>query len=205
MKLQEIILKAKENTENKENKKDFSTLINVESYVPLLTKRQIVKFVTNHCLLFDEETGLIENDIILQELTTYIAQALYCTDIDLDELFDEVENDDGEIVYNLNLGNALEAYDLMKKEKIDEYIHKKITNDYEGYDDTCDLIVSEIQQQLSVKNSVSAVLSKAINKLIVKIPEVSEMREVLKELPTQIASLGLLAEPKKVKKNKVNG
>ena len=204
MKIQEIISKINESKKSNEGT-PLSSLIEIKPYLPLLVKREIVKSVCNMCLLFDEDTEMLKCDYILKDLFYVLNVVLECSDIEIDGLFDTDENGEQDI----NIEVAIEAYDLIMENDIFDFIAVKV-----GLFDLELMINEEIAQRMEINNSVSNILRKSINTLMEKIPSEDGMKNLMAQLPSQIASLNDLqilgnGKPKKTtskaSKNKAEG
>jgi hypothetical protein len=170
MKLQEIISNNKSGTLLKE-------LIQITTpYIPLLLKRQIRNTVVTLSTYVDEETNMMRSDKLLMEMYATLMVCLECTDIELDELV----NEEGEI----NIECAIEAYDELIQSGVYSYIMTNIANN-----DIDALVEIEIQERLDTYNSVASVLNRAISSVMKKLPSEESMKELLTQLPTQLAGL----------------
>ena len=162
--------------EIKSNPKLLESYIKIEkTYIPIQIKRQMVKNIVNFSLYTDEETKLLKHDIILQDLMTVLHIITECTDIQIENLLNEGE---------LNIDVAVKAYDRVLQLGIYKYIEERLENN-----DIIQLVNYEIQQQLSVVNSVSHVVLKSLEKLFSIIPSQDKIQELISTLPQSISQL----------------
>ena len=156
-------------------------------------------------LMFDEDTDMLTCDPILKDLFYVLNIVLECSDIEIEGLFDTDEN--GE--QNINIEKAIEAYDLIMENEIFGFIETELNLFHLE-----SAVDKEIDQRMEINNSISNVLRKSINTLMSKIPSEDGMKDLMAQLPSQIASLNDLqilgnGKPKKTtskeSKNKAEG
>jgi hypothetical protein len=147
-----------------------------KSYIPLQLKRQIVKNIVDFSLYTDEETQLLKHDLMLQDLMTILHLVIECTDVQIDDLFTEEKK--------LNTEVAVEAYDKLIQFGIYKYIEDRLENN-----DINVLVDYEIQQQLSVVNSVSHIVLKSFEKLFSIIPSQDKIQDLINTLPQTVSQL----------------
>jgi hypothetical protein len=173
MKLQEIISKLKEGT-------PLSDLIKITPYIPLLAKRAIMNNAASLSTYIDEETNMMKKDILLSELFCTLFVTIETSDVEIENLQDE----NGEI----NVETAIEAYEsLMESGAYSRISCKLVNNDVDA------LVDAEMNQRIDNHNSVASVLNRAIGVLIEKIPNEDSIKELITQLPAQLASLGDLS------------
>lgn len=186
MKLQDVISKIQEDPST-----PLSSIIKINSIIPILIKREIVKSVCDHCLILDETSEMLKCDYIIKDIFYVLNVVLEATDIEIYDLFDS----DG----TLNISIAIDSYDSIMSSKIFDYLDSYLLFDLKR------MIDQEIEQQLLIHNSVSNVLRKTINTLIDKIPSEANMKEIIAQLPAQLAGLkdlNILGETRKSKNKK---
>lgn len=169
MKFQEIISKLN-------SKEDISGLITITPYIPFLVKRQIRNTVANLSTYIDEESSMLRSDSMLKDMYLALMICLETTNLEIDDLVDDE--------YQINVEVAIESYDNLIQSGLYELIRKEINM----YELECD-ISDEIEERMSVHNSVASVLNRAIQTVLKKLPSEEGMKEVLAQLPNQIAGL----------------
>jgi hypothetical protein len=177
MELTKIVELIQSQHEIKANPKLLESYITIEkTYIPLQLKRQIVKNIVDFSLYTDEETQLLKHDLMLQDLMTILHIVIECTDVQIDDLFTEEKK--------LNTEVAVEAYDKLIQFGIYKYIEDRLENN-----DITVLVDYEIQQQLSVVNSVSHIVLKSFEKLFSIIPSQEKIQDLINTLPQTVSQL----------------
>jgi len=183
MKLKSIISKINKNEDGALDK------IKVTKYIPFSTKRAIVKNVTALSTYMDGDivsedaseiiirgTGMMKNDVILEELLIFAYKIAFLTDITVDGLLDE------DMVVDIEI--AEQAYDSMVEREIYDYINEQFVND-----DIWELVRYEVSQELEINNSVANVLKTTIEELVAKLPTQEEIGQLMTQIPSQLDGL----------------
>jgi hypothetical protein len=177
----------------KDNQAKIADMVKVEkTYIPLILKRSLVNNVCNMSLLLDDETKMLTNDLIMQELFTTLFLSLELSDLEIENLFD--------VDSNLDIQIALESYDMLMEYGIYNYICQQLSNN-----DIEALITFEIENRLETYNSVAAVLSRTLQSVVNMLPSEAKLIDIMKDLPSILSGLGKLevlgeGKPKKTKK-----
>jgi hypothetical protein len=183
-KIVELIQSHQDEVKTKTN--SLESYITIEkTYIPLQLKRQIVKNIVDFSLYTDEETQLLKHDLMLQDLMTILHLVIECTDVQIDDLFTEEQEDQEEKEEKkLNTEVAVDAYDKLIQFGIYKYIEDRLENN-----DITVLVNYEIQQQLSVVNSVSHIVLKSFEKLFSIIPSQEKIQDLINTLPQTVSQL----------------
>lgn len=146
-------------------------------YLNLATKRAIVEQIVNNCITYDGDLILV--DFIQRDISLTLSLIQFYTnenieEIDLDEFYSTGRKDE--------LINSLPVSEI---EFLKEAIEYAITEKKQTY------------------NSLSGVLSRGIEKLLLKIPDSKEMSKLMKQIPKVMDSLS--PENKEIFKSFVEG
>jgi len=186
MKIQEIIEKIDK------DEGYIGDFIEVEEFILLQTKHVLTNNVVDLCVYVNEETNMLENNILSQVLFTNILKAHYFTDIELGinlgemlsrvpdenstiEEIEEIEEQNAE-----DLNKLMEIHDLLEEYSIIDYIDSEFKND-----NLKEIIDYKINQKIQNHNSVYNVLQNIFKSL----PSMEDIGNLMNTLPQELNSL----------------
>lgn len=146
--------------------------LEIKPYLSLAVKQLLIKNILSICTT--EESNLKKIDFSLKEFAYEFT------------LVNQYSN------MNCDVENIIEFYDELKEHGIIDSVLKQIPNSEIKFIDY--VLRKEIEQIQIVDNSVSAVLDKALNKLLEKIPNDKQLKSIGKSLIKDLNKL----EPSKL-------
>jgi hypothetical protein len=150
------------------SKEDYKK-ISIKPYLSFSFKKVIINNILNLSKI-ENEQNLVKIDYALLEMIKNIMLINNYSDLDLSEYED-----------------IFQAYDLMQENGVLEYIFGEIPIKEIDFFDM--ILEQEITQLLTVENSVSGVLAKALNKLVDRIPDSAEINKMIPKLSKEISKI----------------
>ena len=162
---------------------ELSELITFK-YVSLSAQENMVDNIKKICI--HQSNGFSKIDYTLKSLFEVLSIIVNYTDMEIEHLYDDVENIDSAI--------AIEVYDFCKEYKIYEYVLKNINSE-----DFFTILNNEIDQEVEINNSVAFIISNALNTIMSKIPSEADMGLLISQVPSMLESF---SKPKANRKKK---
>lgn len=141
---------------------EFKKNAKFTKYIGNYAQRMIIDTVKDDCIY--EKDGMYYIDYLRFDISFNLAIVSFYTDF----VLDDVNN-----------------YDHLDSIGIFEYIMDKCEETYHLYN----IIDKELKQKVSVLNSVGAVITRALNGFINNIPDITELKSVLNDLPNVLNSV----------------
>jgi len=146
---------------------DFSN-IQINPYTPFVIKKNIIDNILDICISTDED-GFKRVDHTTKIMVTEFSICNQATNIDLSE---EV---------------SLTAYDDLKKSGVVRYIMNNIDKDEVSFIEKC--VDEKIKEMYIVDNSIQSVVTKALDKLISKIPDIKEINKLIPKIGKELGKI----------------
>ena len=146
---------------------DCSNII-IDSYIPFIIKKNMIDNILDICVSVDED-GFKRIDYATKIMATEFSICNQATNIDLSE------------------EDSLTAYDNLKKSGAIKYIMDNIDIKEISFIESC--VNEKIKEMYIVDNSIQAVISKVLNKLIEKIPDSKEINKMIPRIGRELAKI----------------
>lgn len=151
--------------------------IEVRKYLPINDKLNLVYKIIE--MARENSEDLFKINYVYKEFFYEIEMIRAYSNIDFSTI-DKLANSDKIEEQEKYGGKLIEFYDLLKEHGIIDYTLNLINTDEKVFIKKC--IEEQIQENHIVNNSLGAILSKALDKLIERIPTDEAMKSVTKEL-----------------------
>jgi hypothetical protein len=148
--------------------KDNFSNIQINPYIPFVIKKNMIDNILDICVSIDED-GFKRIDYATKIMATEFSICNQATNIDLSE------------------EDSLTAYDNLKKSGAIKYIMDNIDIKEISFIESC--VNEKIKEMYIVDNSIQAVISKVLNKLIEKIPDSKEINKMIPRIGRELAKI----------------
>jgi hypothetical protein len=144
---------------------DLSTLITIKPYLSHVEKKILCENIIN-ASLEQNENGLFVCDYYNRELTKNISIIVNYTDI------------------NINNEEFLEDYDYLCEQGIIDYVLNSMNKNDRFFIKS--MVSKNINQKISIENSIESVLAKNLQSLTSKIPDEKSIKKLINDIPKSI-------------------
>lgn len=142
---------------------EFKTKVNFKQKTTVADKDAIIRLVIKNCIY--EDNGVYYIDYLMREFVMDLCMINYYTDFDMSDL----------------------SYDYLVENDIVKYVKYKL---YESDFNSLECIIfNELEQRVNNLNSIGAVITRKFNEIIDKIPDVSELKDLIDNLPNILNNL----------------
>ena len=148
--------------------KSIDDITETKTYLPFLQKEYIVNNITETVTEVDENNMVKINFIHLD----------FFFDIEILKYYFDIE-----IPADIETTELINAYDYLCENDIIAQLKMRIEEDYEYL---VGLLDKEIKQKIEINNSISAVLSKTLNKIASSLPDEKSMQKIINSIPKAI-------------------
>ena len=140
---------------------EFKERVTFRPTISLSIKRDIIKLVSDNCIVEDKENGVFYIDYLMRDVVYDIAILNFYTN------FDEV------------IDNAqLYTYDYLNSIGVYEYVRTNTLNS-----DLTEYVIRTIENKVETLNSVGSCLNRVLNNVVAKIPDIKDINKTLNSLP----------------------
>jgi len=150
-------MKVTEIKELIEQGRDIGDIIQIKQYISFVEKKLMCENIINTCLI--DNNGILSCDIAMKKLSTDMAILTNYCDIEFGDKF-------------------IEEYDWLCEQGIVKYVNENMNGEERYF--IFNLIYEGIEEQIRSSNSVEAILSRGINKLIDKLPNDKQIKSLIK-------------------------
>jgi len=144
---------------------DLSELITIKPYLSHVEKKILCENIIN-ASLEQNENGLFVCDYYNRELTKNISIIVNYTDI------------------NINNEEFLEDYDYLCEQGIIDYVLNSMNKNDRFFIKS--MVSKNINQKISIENSIESVLAKNLQSLTSKIPDEKSIKKLINDIPKSI-------------------
>ena len=148
--------------------KSINDITETKTYLPLMEKELIINKIIDTIVDYDEN-NLVKIDFIHLD---------FFFDLEILKSYFSIE-----IPKDIETINLLNAYDYLCENDIVSQLKTRIDEDYEYL---VGLLDKEIKQKIEINNSISAVLSKTLNKIASSLPDEKSMQKIINSIPKAI-------------------
>lgn len=143
--------------------------IEFKKYLPVSSKRYIVEQIIDKSLI--ENNEIFKINYIMKTIILEYTICKFYTNI------------------NLDVENAIEIYDYFKENGIIEYIFNNIPPNELSI--IFSIIDEELQQSLTINNSIEVLLAKSINKIVLNLPDNKKINGYINKITKTINKMDL--------------
>nr|DAT84958.1 MAG TPA: hypothetical protein [Caudoviricetes sp.] len=142
---------------------EFKAKVSCKQKTTITDKKKIIQLVIKNCIY--EDNGVYYIDYLMREFVINLCMIGYYTDFEMGDL----------------------SYDYLADIGVIDYVKDEL---YESdFNSLKCIIFNELEQKVNNLNSVGAVITRKFNEIIGKIPDVSELKGLIDNLPNILNSL----------------
>lgn len=143
---------------------EFVENVKVKDYVSVKDKRDIINLVLENCIY--DDNGIYYVDFLTKHIATDYVLLDFYTDY-----------------------KGTEPYDYLKEIGVFEYIEEKVDVYGDDFSNLYNIITEELTQRVNTLNSVGSVVTRKINEFVSKIPDISEVSNLLGDIPNLLKNI----------------